>query len=229
MLPALFPGTTKSQPLKIRAYFLVPMFLPFSFQPEAELININRANKFRYLFFLSVVATSLYVGFKPVEQIPTNPEAMLVLGGHEERERYAAKLAREHPQLPIWLSSGSPQAYAREIFENAGIKSDRLHFDYTASDTLTNFTTLVDKLKAQGIDSVYLITSENHMQRAKIIGDIVFGSRGIKFEPISVPSKNPPEPFEKSLRDGARAVFWLITGSTGSIVVKYGERCFKLL
>ena len=205
------------------------MFLPFSYPPEAELVNINRASKFKYLFFLSIVATSLCVGFKPAEQVPTEPEAMLVLGGHEERERYAAKLALEHPQLPIWLSSGSPQAYAQEIFENAGIQNDRLHFDYTASDTLTNFTTLVDKLKAQGIDSVYLITSENHMQRAKIIGDIVFGSRGIDFQPIAVPSKNPPEPFEKSLRDGARAVFWLITGSTGSMVVKYGERCFKLL
>ena len=220
---------TRANPIKIRAYFLVPMFLPFSNQSEAELVNINRACKFKYLFFLSIVATSLCVGFKPTRQVPLEPEAVVVLGGHEERERYAAELAKEHPQLPIWLSSGSPQAYAQRIFDNAGIKGDRLHFDYAASDTLTNFTTLVDKLKAQGIDSVYLVTSENHMQRAKIIGDIVFGSRGIDFEPISVPSKNPPEPLEKSLRDGARAVFWLVTGSTGSIVVRYGERCFKLL
>ena len=205
------------------------MFLPFSNQPEANLTNITQASKFKYLFLLSVVATSLCVGFKPAERVTVDPEAMIVLGGHEERERYAAKLAKEHPQLPIWLSSGSPQAYAQKIFDNAGIEGDRLHFDYAASDTLTNFTTLVDKLKAEGIDSVYLITSENHMQRAKVIGDIVFGSRGIDFEPISVPSKNPPEPLEKSLRDGARAVFWLITGSTGSIVVKYSERCFKLL
>lgn len=205
------------------------MFLRFIPQPEADLANINQTSKFKYLFLLSIVATSLCVGFKPASQAPFDPEAMLVLGGHEERERYAAQLALEHPQLPIWLSSGSPQAYAQEIFANAGIKDDRLHFDYAASDTLTNFTTLVDKLKAEGIDSVYLITSENHMQRAKIIGDIVFGSRGIDFEPISVPSTNPPEPLKKSLRDGARAVFWLVTGRTGPIVVQYGDRCFKLL
>jgi len=205
------------------------MFLRFPSQPEADLVNINRSGKFKYLFFLSIVATSLCVGFKPVDRVPVDPEALLVLGGHEERERYAAKLAKQHPQLPIWLSSGSPQAYAQEIFDNAGIEDDRLHFDYAASDTLTNFTTLVDKLKAQGIDSVYLITSENHMQRAKIIGDIVFGSRGIDFEPISVPSQNPPESLNKSMRDGARAVFWLVTGSTGSFVAQYGKRCFKLL
>ena len=203
------------------------MFLRFTPQPEADLVNINRSSKFKYLFLLSIVATSLCVGFKPA-YTPLDPEAMVVLGGHEERERYAAKLALEHPQLPIWLSSGSPQEYAQKIFANAGIADDRLHFDYAASDTLTNFTSLVDKLKAQGIDSVYLITSENHMQRAKIIGDIVFGSRGIDFQPISVPSNNPPEPLEKTLRDGARAVFWLATGRTGPMVIHYGEQCFKL-
>ncbi|PSB10829.1 YdcF family protein [Pleurocapsa sp. CCALA 161] len=188
------------------------MLFRFSPKTEPNLTNLNRASNFKYLFSLSVVATSLCVGFKPAHlKITSSPEALLVLGGHEERERYAAQLAQQHPDLPIWISSGSPQAYAQEIFQNAGIKSDRLHFDYRASDTVTNFTTLVDELKTQGIDSVYLITSENHMQRAKVIGDIVLRSRGINFQPISVPSKNPPEPIEKTVRDGVRAFFWLIT------------------
>lgn len=187
------------------------MFLRLSPKTEPNLTNLNQASNFKYLFLLFIVATSLCVGFKPGHQITSNPEALLVLGGHEERERYAAQLAQQHPDLPIWISSGSPQAYAQQIFQNAGIKSDRLHFDYRASDTVTNFTTLVDELKAQGIDSVYLITSENHMQRAKVIGDIVLRSRGINFQAISVPSKNPPEPIEKTVRDGARAFFWLIT------------------
>ncbi|MEL6581660.1 MAG: YdcF family protein [Cyanobacteria bacterium J06621_12] len=207
------------------------MFLRFTPRPEADLVNISRASKFKYLFLLSIVATSLCVGFKPATKITTvtEPEALLVLGGHEERERYAAQLALQHPELPIWISSGSPQDYAQKIFANAGIESDRLNLDYGASDTLTNFTTLVDELEAKGIDSVYLITSENHMKRAKIIGDIVFGSRGIDFEPISVPSDNPPEPIKKTVRDGARAFFWLVTGNTGSILVQYGNRCLKLL
>ncbi|MEM6614117.1 MAG: YdcF family protein [Cyanobacteria bacterium P01_C01_bin.72] len=207
------------------------MFLQFTPQPEPDLVNINRASKFKYLFLLSVVATSLCVGFKPATKATTvtEPEALLVLGGHEERERYAAQLAQQHPELPIWISSGSPQAYAHKIFANAGIASDRLNFDYEASDTLTNFTTLVDELEAKGIDSVYLVTSENHMQRAKIIGDIVFGSRGINFEPIAVPSDNPPEPIKKTVRDGVRAFFWLATGNTGPILVQYGDRCIKLL
>ena len=205
------------------------MFLPFPPKTEPDLVNFSQQSKFKYLFLLSIVVTSLCVGFKPAHKVSPDPEALLVLGGHEERERYAAQLAQQHPELPIWVSSGSPQEYAQQIFDNAGIKSDRLHLDYTASDTVTNFTTLVDELEAKGIDCVYLITSENHMQRAKIIGDIVLGSRGINFEPISVPSKNPPEPLKKTVRDGARAFLWLVTGQTTPILIQYGDRYFKLL
>ena len=205
------------------------MFLNFQSRDESKLVVINPISKLRRLILLSIIATSLYVGFKSVRNsITKEPEALLVLGGHEERERFAAKLARENPDLPIWISSGSPKEYAQEIFNKAGIPSDRLYFDYRASDTVTNFTTLVEELKAKGIDSVYLITSENHMTRAKIIGDIVFGSQGIDFQPIAVPSNNPPEPLEKCLRDGARSIFWLITGHTGAILVRHNSHGLKL-
>ncbi len=204
------------------------MFLGFQSRDESKLVVVSSISKLRRLVLLSIVATSLCVGFKPIRNATNNPDALLVLGGHEERERFAAKLAQEHPQLPIWISSGSPEEYAQRIFAKAGIKSDRLHFDYRASDTVTNFTTLVDELKAQGIDSVYLITSENHMTRAKIIGDIVFGSQGIDFHPIAVPSDNPPEPLEKCLRDGARSIFWLMTGRTGAILVHYSGQGLKV-
>ena len=45
----------------------------------------------------------------------------------------------------------------------------------------------------------------------------MFGSRGILLKPISVPSESPPEPIEKSVRDGARAILWLTTGRTLSL------------
>ena len=142
-------------------------------------------------------------------------EAIFVLGGHADRERFAAKLAKEYPDLPIWVSSGSPRRYVQKIFKKAGISPERLHLDYNARDTVTNFTSLADQLKAQGIDSVYLVTSDNHMRRARLVGEIIFGSRGIVIKPVTVPSQSPPEPLEKSLRDGFRAILWIITGSTG--------------
>ena len=143
------------------------------------------------------------------------PEAIFVLGGHEERERFATQLAQQHPDLPVWISSGSPEDYVRRMFARAGISGDRLHLDYRATDTVTNFTTLVDQLKAQGISSVYLVTSDNHMRRARLIGEIVFGSQGITLKPVPTLSHSPPESWRKCLRDGARAVLWVTTGHTG--------------
>lgn len=172
------------------------------------------------IYLLPVVAVSSWWSYKQIQSYLVKPEAIFVLGGHEDRESFAARLAVKNPQLPIWVSSGSPSNYVKRIFAKAGIKGDRLHLDYKAKDTVTNFTTLVDELKAQGIDSVYLITSENHMRRARIIGEIVFGSRGIVIKPVAVPSDATPESFDKCLRDGTRALFWLATGSTGETLIK---------
>ncbi len=144
------------------------------------------------------------------------PQAVLVLGGSLSREKFATEFAYQHPDLPIWVSGGSNPEYAEWLFDKAGIEGDRVHLDYDAVDTVTNFTTIVDKLKANGIQSIYLITSDYHMRRARVIGEIVLGSRGIDLQPVPVKSERPPEPLEKALLDGARAVLWLTTGSTGS-------------
>ena len=175
--------------------------------------NTNRIGKW---LIVSGLAISCWFGYREIQSYDTEPEAVVVLGGHEAREKFAADLARKHPDLDIWVSSGSPQNYVEKIFAFRGIDSDRLHLNYRANDTVTNFTTLVDELKAQGIESVYLVTSDNHMTRARIIGEIVFGSHGIIIKPIAVPSQLPSEPLVKSLRDSARAIFWLLTGYTGS-------------
>jgi uncharacterized SAM-binding protein YcdF (DUF218 family) len=155
------------------------------------------------------------VGYKLLQSWWIKPEAIFVLGGHADRERLAAKLAKKHPDLPIWVSSGSPESYVSGIFQKEGINPQRLHLNYQARDTVTNFTTLADELKIQGIDSVYLITSDNHMKRARLVGEIVFGSRGIVIKPIAVPSSDPDESIEKLFRDGARAVLWVFTGKSG--------------
>ena len=53
------------------------------------------------------------------------------------------------------------------------------------------------------------------MNRARIIGEIVFGTQGIILKPLSVPSKSSSEPGEKIIRDGGRSFLWLLTGKTG--------------
>jgi uncharacterized SAM-binding protein YcdF (DUF218 family) len=165
--------------------------------------------------FLFVLLLSGFA-YKQYRNAFDRPKALLVLGGDTEREEFAANFARSHPDLDIWVSSGSNPEYAQWVFDRAGIEPHRLHLDYQAVDTVTNFTTLVGEFQAQGIDSVYLITSDDHMLRAKVIGEIVLGSRGITYKAIAVPSGREAEPVEKSIRDGLRAILWVTTGRTGA-------------
>ena len=176
----------------------------------------NRLRASRSFWFLVGLLMACWFGYQQLKSEFQRPQALLVLGGDKQRELFAAKFAQNYPSLPIWVSSGTNPEFAEWVFSEAGIKPDRLHLDYRAVDTVTNFTTLVDELQAKGIESVYLITSDDHMRRAQIIGEIVLGSRGISFKPVAVPSGRTPEPIEKAVRDGARAIVWLTTGYTGA-------------
>ncbi|WP_233747524.1 YdcF family protein [Leptodesmis sichuanensis] len=162
-----------------------------------------------------------WFSYRGIQNYLTQPQAILVLGGAPERENFAANFARQHPELPIWISSGSNIEYTEDVFSKAGISFNRLHLDRTAVDTVTNFTTLVDELRSKGITSVYLVTSDTHMGRASLVGEIVFGSRGILLKPVSVPSTHQSEPWQKTARDGARALLWVATGHTGSTLSRH--------
>ncbi len=175
--------------------------------------HLSGKNLLGLLLGLSAVC---WISYKQYRNYTDQPQALLVLGGAVEREEFAAEFARKNPELEIWVSGGSNQEYAQWIFTKAGIADSRVHLDYRAVDTVTNFTTLVDEFKARGINSVYLVTSDDHMRRAQVIGEIVFGSRGITYKPLPVPSGREPEPIEKALRDGVRAIVWLTTGYTGA-------------
>jgi len=183
-------------------------------QPQ-PVLRQRRPRSRKWLLFL-LLALGTFVYFSRESKAP---EAILVLGGSPDRERFAAQFAQTHPKLPIWISGGSNPEYAEMVFAEAGINWERVHLDYQAVDTVTNFTTVLAVLDAQGIDSLYLLTSDYHMPRARLIGRIVLGSRGIQFQPVAIPSQEAPESpesWEKTLRDGARAVLWIFTGSTGS-------------
>ncbi|CDN10347.1 MAG: YdcF family protein [Richelia sp.] len=158
---------------------------------------------------------SVWWTHKEIKAQLITPQAVLVLGGstkYLEREKFTAQFARQHPNLPIWITGGSPKISTEEVFQKAGISPKRLNLDYEAVDTVSNFTTIIDDLESRGIKSVYLITSDFHMPRAKVVGDIVLGSRGIYLKSVPVPSRESPEPIQKSVRDGARALVWVATG-----------------
>ena len=148
-------------------------------------------------------------------QAPT-PQAILTLGGGHQREVFTAEFARSHPNMPIWVSSGSKEVRAREIFQSAGVDNRRIYLDHRATDTVTNFTTLVADFEKQNIQHIYLITSDFHLPRAKAIAFVVLGSQGITYTPIFLTTNKPPESKFKIVRDVGRSFLWVITKRTGS-------------
>lgn len=174
------------------------------------------------MFF--ILPIFIWWGYREMQNQFSIPQAVLVLGGSSkrlEREKFAANFAKKYPNIPIWITGGSPPDYTKKVFAKAGVNLSRLHLDYEAVDTVTNFTTIVDDLQDKKIKSVYLITSDFHMRRARVVGEIILGTRDISLKPISVPSRTDPEPIEKVVRDGFRAIVWVGTGYTGAEGVNF--------
>lgn len=144
------------------------------------------------------------------------PQAILTLGSWSDREYFTAQFATAHPNLEIWVSTGTPPENARAIFRAFNIPDSRVHLDRRAVDTVTNFTTLVEDFKQRRIQHLYLITSDYHMRRARAIATLILGSAGIAFTPVAVPSGEPPESPLRILRDIGRAILWIFTGLSGA-------------
>lgn len=152
------------------------------------------------LLLLSSIFIRLAIAY---DQAPI-PQAILTLGGSSLRTKFTAQFAQKHPALDVWVSSGSPPQEACPRFRAAGISAKRVHLDYQAVDTLTNFTSLVDDFRRLGVRHVYLITSDFHMRRAKAIATLVLGSQGIAFTPIAIPTDQPPNPI--------LSLYWTVVG-----------------
>ena len=184
----------------------------------------NFLHKYKIKIFICLIISSILI--IPLITIPIRlaiasykvpqPEAILTLGGGSEREKFTVSFARSHPSLDIWVSSGIPPKQANEIFRNADVNPERVHLDYRAADTVTNFTSLVQDFKSRKIHHLYLITSEFHMRRAKAIATVVLGIEDITFTPVPIPSNKPKESTFHVMRDTGRSLIWVFTGRTGA-------------
>ncbi|MGJ3247541.1 MAG: YdcF family protein [Elainellaceae cyanobacterium] len=183
-------------------------------------------HKCRILFLLISVIPLLLIPFISIRlaiahaQFP-QPQAIFTLGGGASREEFTARFAKNHPTLPIWISSGIYDYQAQTIFQAAGIPLDCLYLDRRATDTVTNFTTLVHTFQDHNIQHLYLITSDFHMPRARAIAFFVLGSHGIAYTSITVPSDQPNESWLKTARDIGRSLLWIVTGRTGRSMAEH--------
>lgn len=164
------------------------------------------------IILISIIPVQLAIA----SHIAPRPQLIFILGGGIDREELAAQIAQYYPNLDIWISSGVEKQESQRAFQKASIPESRIHRDYSATDTVTNFTTLVDKFQNSNIHHIFLITSDFHMPRARAIAVLVLGSRGITFTPLTVPSNKPKESSVRIIRDSIRSLLWIFSGRTAA-------------
>ncbi|MDB9347613.1 YdcF family protein [Nodularia spumigena] len=166
------------------------------------------------LVLVSIIPMRIAIAFY---QAPV-PQAMFVLGGGSARMKFAAQFWQSHQNLDIWVSDFPWNLETnRRIFLQYGVSDEKLHLDGRATDTVTNFTTLVEEFADRDLQNIYLITSDYHMRRSRVIATVVLGSQGIVVTPLAVPSSGQePESLLRVLRDAGRSILWIVTDRTGA-------------
>ena len=179
--------------------------------------------KRRLVGWLGLILAIALVGFIPLriaiafQQAPT-PQAIFVLGGDYKRTKFAGEFWQSRSNLDIWVSD-FPQYLDKhsQILQQFGVPYQNLHLDGQATDTVTNFTTLVEDFVSHKLQHIYLITSDYHMRRSRAIATIVLGSHGIVVTPVKVLTiGNRSESVLRVLRDCGRSVIWIFTDRTGA-------------
>ena len=138
-------------------------------------------------------------------------DSILVLGGSIRREIYVAELAKEFPQMPILISSGSADPCIWLIFQEAQAPIERIWLQKCATSTFKNYYFALPLLKHWDVHHVKIITSQTHLPRAKWLAQIILGAHGIWTEIDLVPEAGIPgnrETWLKTSLDLIRSLIW---------------------
>jgi len=183
-----------------------------------NLTTIYRNKKIRKILlfvFLPIISCLLvwFVGntisLKSAAKAPV--DAYLVLGGSIQREIYIAQVAKQYPEIPILISSGSAEPCIVGVFQQANAPLDRVFSEYCSKSTFGNFFFSLPILEKWGVKHIKLVTSPTHLPRAKWLGQIILGSHGIWVETDIIKEKGIPgnsESYIKTGLDVIRSLMW---------------------
>jgi len=138
-------------------------------------------------------------------------DAFFVLGGSIRREIYVSHLAKQYPEIPILISTGSDDPCVVKLFERIDAPQDRVWLEKCADSTFGNFFFAQPILSRWGVRRVKMLTSRTHLPRAAWMARIVLGSHGIWVDVELVAELGVPGNREFALKtalDVTRATLW---------------------
>ncbi len=139
-------------------------------------------------------------------------DAFFVLGGSIGREMYVAELAKQYPETRILISQGSEDPCIWLIFQRKKSPIRQVWLEKCADSTFDNFYFNIPLLQRWGVRKVKLITSTTHMERSKLMAQILLGAHGIWVEPDTVEERGTGNR-ESSLKTGldvTRSLVWAV-------------------
>jgi uncharacterized SAM-binding protein YcdF (DUF218 family) len=142
----------------------------------------------------------------------TFEKVILELGGNPAgRTPKAIELAVQIPDSFLFFSSVEDPALCLNLCKDNGISPDRYYLDYLAWDTLTNFTTSVDRILGYDCKELYIVTDGSHMLRAMSIATAVYFKRNVTLIPSPSSAANPEKSKNLVIEDTLRAWLWRFT------------------
>jgi uncharacterized SAM-binding protein YcdF (DUF218 family) len=136
---------------------------------------------------------------------------VIELGGNISRLPHACRVALTYQGANLIISSEGGAQQCLQIALDAGLPRERIHLDYQAWDTVTNFTKTVALVKRFGTTDLHVVTDGFHMRRSIGIALIVYAMTGIRCH-AKPSSSGAPEPWHLTCADWLRALVWRLTG-----------------
>lgn len=135
------------------------------------------------------------------------------LGGNPQRLDTAIPLAESIPDSFLLSSSELPVDTVVNKLQQSTIPPKQYLIDYTAWDTVTNFTNTQRLVKSLSPTEIIVVTDGYHMLRALTVASIVYWGSGIKITPHES-SRGRHEGWGLILLDAARAALYRLTSNT---------------
>jgi vancomycin permeability regulator SanA len=107
-------------------------------------------------------------------------KTIIELGGNARRLNKAIEIYRQHPDALILVSSEGQPELCVKMLKDAGVPESNYIFDFSAWDTVTNFTETYNYIRKRGTKTLFVVTDKFHMPRAMAIANIVYLFIGVK-------------------------------------------------